>query len=92
MTDYEYLFAMSLHNKFREKLVGKNFVGVRDDRLNIKIESNGGLIFEISYPNFAERMLNGLSTEYIVYEVCEKYKKFIINRHFKRETEGEVFE
>lgn len=32
--------------------------------------------------NFSERILNGYSTEYAVYEIMSKYEKFVHNRYF----------
>lgn len=83
MTDYEYLFATSLHQKLREKIVGKIFVKVtQKDELFVKIESYGGLEYRFYRSNFSESLLNGYTTDFAAYEVVIEFKKFITNKYF----------
>ena len=83
MRDYEYLFATTLHQKLREKIIGKIFVKVTtDDALLIKIESLGGLEYKTYIENFSTRIFNGWSTDYAAYEVVNDYKKFVMDRYF----------
>ena len=87
MMDYEYLFAMTLHQKLRERVYGKIFCEVnRDNVLVVEIKSRGDWIFNMEFDNFSERFINGFTTEYAMYEVINKYKKFITNRYFVREA------
>ena len=86
MMDYEYMFAMTLQQKMRERVIGKIFCAVRDDILYVKIESRGNLTFEIEFDNFSERFLNGFSTDYAMYEVLRKYERFIRNRYFIKDS------
>lgn len=87
MMDYEYLFAMTLHQKLRERVYGKIFCEVnRDNVLVVEIKSRGDWIFNMEFDNFSERFINGFTTEYAMYEVVNKYKKFITNRYFVREA------
>lgn len=82
--DYKYLFERALHEKLREGIVGKIFVKVKqNDNLIIKIESDGGIKFDMSITNFSDRIVNGYSTEYAAYEVKKRYKAFIMQRFFK---------
>ena len=37
----------------------------------------------MSFTDFANRMLNGLTTDYAAYEVVQKYKKFVMTQFFK---------
>lgn len=83
MFDYEYLFAMSLHAKLKENVVGKVYVAVtKKDELYVRIESYGGLIFDWSAGDFSTRILNGYTSEYASYDVMKKYKKFIMKKYF----------
>lgn len=83
MMDYEYLFSMNLHQKLRERVIGKVYCKVNEENeLYIKIESFGNLKFSMTIDNFSERILNGYSTEYAVYEIMSEYEKFIHNRYF----------
>lgn len=84
MQDYEYLFVKTLHQKLKEKIVGKIFVNVAHDELIIKIETYGGLIFSASFGNFSERFMNGFSTEYAAFDVFKQYEKFISNNVLKK--------
>lgn len=87
MMDYEYLFAMTLRQKLRERVYGKIFCEVnRDNVLVVEIKSRGDWIFNMEFDNFSERFINGFTTEYAMYEVVNKYKKFITNRYFVREA------
>lgn len=89
MMDYEYLFSMNLHQKLREKVIGKVFCRVNDENeLYVKIESLGDLKFSTTIDNFSERVLNGYSTEYAVYEIMSKYEKFIHNKYFIKKKSG----
>ena len=84
MTDYGYVFSTNLHAKLKEKVVGKVFVRLNyNDELYIKIESFGGLKYETRFVNFSERLVNGVSTDYIAYQVIEGYKQTIITKYLK---------
>lgn len=37
----------------------------------------------MSFTDFANRMLNGLTTDYTAYEVVQKYKKFVMTQFFQ---------
>lgn len=83
MMDYEQVFAMTLHQKLKEKVNGSVYCIVNQDNiLIVEIKSRGDWTFNMQFDNFAERFLNGFSTEYAMFEILNKYKKFIINRYF----------
>lgn len=86
----EYEFCLVLHKKLKEKIKGKIFTKVFDDKLIIRIDMDDQW-FETSYEDFTRRVIFGLSTDYVVYEVVNKYRKFLINRmeryYFKQEEE-----
>lgn len=84
MKDYEYLFVQLLHQKLKNKIVGKVFVKVNaKDELFVEIQSYGDLTYRLYLGHFSERLLNGWSTEYAVYEIMKQYKMFIMERYFK---------
>lgn len=79
VTDYEYLFSMNLQAKLKEKIQGAIYVKVNEnDSLVIKVTRR-----DMSFTDFANRMLNGLTTDYTAYEVVQKYKKFVMTQFFK---------
>lgn len=84
VTDYEYLFSMNLPAKLKEKIQGAIYVKVNEnDSLVIKVTRRDGNNFDVSFTDFANRMLNGLTTDYAAYEVVQKYKKFVMTQFFK---------
>lgn len=83
-TDYEYLFSMNLQAKLKGKIQGAIYVKVnKNDSLVIKVTRRDGNNFDMSFTDFANRMLNGLTTDYAAYEVVQKYKKFVMTQFFK---------
>lgn len=82
MTDYGYLFATSLHTKLKEKITGKIFVRVtKEDALFVRIESYGDITYKCYLENFSDRILNGLSSDYVAYEVVKDFKDFILSKY-----------
>ena len=71
--ELDVIFSRELHKKLKEKIKGKVFCKVFDDELYIRIDMDD-LYFETSYDNFVTRVCYGL------YEVIEKYERFLINR------------
>lgn len=88
MTDYGYVFSKALHEKLKEKIYAGIFVrSTNDDSLEIIIARTGeNLVFEMEIQDFANKILHGYSAEYAVYEIMAKYKKFIFNRYFVKES------
>lgn len=83
MKDYEYLFATTLQQRLKEKIVGKIFIKVTlHDELFIKIDTLGGLEYKLFINDFSNKILNGWTTEYAAYEVITQYKRFINERYF----------
>ena len=83
MKDYEKLFTTNLHSKLKKHIIGKIFVKIRsNDEIYIKIESIGNLKFEMVVPNFSERMMNGMTSEFVAYEVVNSYRNYILGKYF----------
>ena len=84
VTDYEYLFSMNLQAKLKEKIQGAIYVKVNEnDSLVIKVTRRDGNNFDMSFIDFANRMLNGLTTDYAAYEVTKKYREFVMKQFLK---------
>ncbi len=88
MTDYGYVFSKTLHQKLKEKIyAGVHVKSTDDDKLEIIIARDSeGLLFKMEVDNFSDRLLHGYSTDYAVYEVLTRYRKFILNRYFVKES------
>ena len=84
VTDYEYLFSMNLQAKIKERIQGAIYVKVNEnDSLVIRITRRDENNFDMSFTEFANRMLNGLTTDYAAYEVTKKYREFVMKQFFK---------
>lgn len=84
MLDYEYLFTTNLHSKLKGTIKGSIFVKVNEnDSLIVEIKRRDGNNFGVSFTDFSNRIVNGFTTEYAVYEVVRKYKKFVMSQFFK---------
>lgn len=71
-------------NWFQKRMIKWCFgFTVEDDSLVIKVTRRDGNNFDMSVTDFANRMLNGLTTDYTAYEVVQKYKKFVMTQFFK---------
>ena len=73
------VFRQKLHKKLKERIKGKVFCEVIEDTLYVRIYMDH-LYFETSLDNFTLRVFYGLSTDYVLYEVIQKYEKFLMNR------------
>ena len=80
MVDYEYLIAMNLHAKLKEKIVGKIYVIVRDDKLYVRIDSFENLTWDLSITIFSQLVLNGFSIECVADDIANKFKKYVIKK------------
>lgn len=83
MRDYEYVFCRKLHNKLKELVIGSVWTEVVEDTLKISITTIGDIKFETSIDNFAERFLNGYSSEYAAYEIKSEFRSYLLKRYFK---------
>ena len=83
MADYEYIFSTLLHKKLKEKIVGHIYVTVRNDILITEIDTIGGIKIDISINDFANKLVNGYSTDYAAYEIAKEYKKKILSKYLK---------
>lgn len=84
MLDYEYIFAKNLHEKLKQTIKGGIYCSVNEnDQLYVKIINDGDLKFELYIYDISEKIVNGYSTDYALYEIMQKYKKFILHRFIK---------
>lgn len=82
MADYEYLFSVALHTKLKSKIKGKVWVKVFKNTLVVRINHMDDVNYEYILNNFSDRVLNGLGSDYIVYEVLQDYKQFVMSQYF----------
>lgn len=83
MKEYEYLFATTLHEKLKEKIIGRIFCKVNTmDQLYVTITTYGDVKYETSVEDFSKKVLNGWTTDYAAYEITEQYRKSINKRYF----------
>ena len=82
MVDYEYIFAMNLHEKLKQLVIGWIFCEIdRNDRLHVVIKTKrGDFEFETYVNDISDKIVNGYTTDYATYEIMQKYKRFITNR------------
>ena len=88
MREYEKLFSDALWKKLKCKIIGKIFVKVtRNDELLVVITREDELEeleFKTFVPDFSDKLVNGLTTDYVAYEVIKEYRKFIMERMNER--------
>lgn len=84
MQDYEYLFSTELHKRLKEKVKGKVWVKIYHDELHVNIiPDENGELYEFVMTDMASRILNGLSTSYIVYDILKDYRNYVNKQYFK---------
>ena len=84
MQDYEYLFSTELHKRLKEKVKGKVWVKIYHDELHVNIiPDENGELYEFVMTDMASRILNGLSTSYIVYDIIKDYRNYVNKQYFK---------
>ena len=84
MQDYEYLFSTELHKRLKEKVKGKVWVKIYHDELHVNIiPDKNGELYELVMTDMAYRILNGLSTSYIVYDILKDYRNYVNKQYFK---------
>ena len=84
MQDYEYLFSTELHKRLKEKVKGKVWVKIYHDELHVNIiPDENGELYEFVMTDMASRILNGLSTSYIVYDILKAYRNYVNKQYFK---------
>ena len=79
MKEYEQYFSMTLQQKLKRKVVGKVYVKItKDDKVLILIENDDEMRFKLFVDDFANKFINGLTTDFIAYEALKEYKKICI--------------
>lgn len=81
--NYEKIFVINLGKKLAEQIYGKIEVSIVYDQLHVHIQCWNDMDCVIKLDNFAERIVNGWSTDYAAYEVLERYRKIVMKRYFK---------
>lgn len=82
MREYEYIFAIALQSKLKEKINASIYVNVFKDQLIVQIKTRLGLNYETGIENFSEKILNGYSTDYAAYQIVKEYRSYINGTFF----------
>lgn len=86
MCEYEIIFCKALHDKLREKVRGKIWVGVDDnDRLFVDITQReiNTQVHIIAENPFSDLIVNGYSVEDACNDVVIQYRRIILSHSFK---------
>ena len=81
LKDYEWEFCLALHKKMKEKVKGKIFTTVKEDKLLVEI-TMGKVEFQMGSDNFAQRLSEGFTTDTVVVDVTKAYRSYINNLYF----------
>lgn len=83
MDHYKQIFITSLHEKLKARIKGGILVKVdRNDVLIVEIFRDHELDYQYTLDDFSTRVLYGLNSDYIAYEVVAGYKKRVLAKHF----------
>ena len=78
MKEYEFIFSNNLKNKLIGEVKGGVKTWIVHDDLYISIlMSKYDMQFEHVIPRISERILNGYTTDYAVYEIIKEYKDYL---------------
>lgn len=67
MNEYEIVFTRKLYNKIKDRVYGHVYCGVDD------------LGFTMWVDDFANRILSGLTTDYVLYEFLRRYRAYLVS-------------
>ena len=81
LKDYEWEFCLALHKKLKEKVKGKIFTTVKEDKLIVEV-TMGKVEFQMGFDNFAQRLSEGYTTDLVVVDVTKAYRAYINNMYF----------
>lgn len=81
LKDYEWEFCLNLHKKMKEQVKGRVHTTVKDDVLLVTIQM-GKVEFVSEFNDFANRVVEGLTTDMVVIDTMNGYKKYINNLYF----------
>lgn len=81
MKEHEQYFAMTLQQKLKKQVIGRVFVKITyNDEILVVIRYSDEEEFKMFIPNFTEQLINGLSTDYVAYNVIREYRTCLIRR------------
>ena len=83
MVDYVQIFAKNLREKIHLKVWHDRIFIARtyNDDLFVSIALSGGPTFETNIPNISDKIVNGYTTDYAVYEILQELRRFIIKSY-----------
>lgn len=79
----EIVFSKNVQALLTAEVKGRVNANVKDDELMVRIEFDGTW-FAYKIKDFTRRAIYGMTAQAVVYEIVEKYRKFLINRMNKK--------
>ena len=84
MADYEFVFMIKLHEKLKEKIVGRVFLKMTPhDEMYVNIRRLDGFDFDMYIKDFSTKILHGYSTDEAVSTICKEYRDQVLRKYFK---------
>lgn len=78
MDEYKKVFATNLQNNLKRNIKGKVFVSVvKYDGVYVQITAEDGVVFKTHIQKLSDKLLNGYSINYAVYEITSQYREYI---------------
>lgn len=81
LKDYEWEFCLALHKKLKEKVKGKIFTTVKEDKLIVDV-TMGKVQFQMGFDNFAYKLSQGYTTDDVVLDFTQAYRSYIKHLYF----------
>ena len=81
LKDYEWEFCTALHKKLKEKIKGRIFTTVKEDKLMVEV-TMGKVEYKIVFDNFTQRLNEGYTTDDVVRSVLSAYRNYIDGLYF----------
>ena len=81
LKDYEWEFCLALHKKLKEKVKGKIFTTVKEDKLIVEV-TMGKVEFQMGFDKFAYKISEGYTTDDVVLDVTKAYRSFLNDLYF----------
>lgn len=78
----ERIFCNNLRKILYQHVKGSISAHIIKDTLLVDIEADNMTHWRYTHIHMKEKIINGLSSEYLANEIVKQYKSFIMNRYF----------
>ena len=76
------IWAISLHDKLQERIIGNVYIDITTDNLVVTLHNKLGTPFRWTQYNIASEIARGLDSQMVTENIVKQYKKFIENQFF----------